>query len=145
MTEFKFDLDKYDYKIENNEMIIIEKKIKNINDLLELDLTGSSIMSATYDNQSLPHNHNGINKHLCSEHTAKELKDLYANKGYSRSFYDGNIKKSGYYYIEKNNISYYRMSANETWKNIKILLENLTKNYEFKIKLNDDRIVEIKK
>jgi len=140
MTSLKFDLAEYNYEIINNQ-IIIKKKIMNISDLLEVDLTNSYFLIAKYNNIALPITHKEIVETFMSEFTAKELKNVVDG---SLVILDGEVEESGYCYIEKLNISYYAMSANESWKIIKILLENLTKKYEFKIKLNDDRIIEIK-
>lgn len=141
MTSLKFNLAEYNYEIVNNQ-IIIRKKIMNISDLLELDLTNSYFLIAKYNNKALPITHKGILETFMSEFTAKELKKVVDG---SLVILDGEVEESGYCYIEKLNISYYDMSSvNDIWKIIKILLEKLKKNYEFKIKLNDDRIVEIK-
>lgn len=141
MTEFKFNLAEFDYEIVKNHLII-RKKIMNISDLLELDLTNSYFLIANYNNKALPITHKEIVETFMSEFTAKELKKVLVG---NLDIIDGENLEDGYCYIEKINISYYSMSVNESWKIIKILLEKLTKNYEFKIKLNDERIIDIKK
>lgn len=118
----------------------MEKKI-NKDELLKLNLTYSSILSAKIGDEILPYSYKEILDKLILKFTANKLKrvSLFAN-----NIKDGEFREedNNYYYIEELNISYCVLSSNDSIKEILNLLYHLNMSFEIKIKLMDKIIVE---
>ncbi len=143
MEEFKYDLDYFNYEIINNKIIIKTKEYEiTNNELLKTDLTNSYILNAINDNGRLPKTYKGLIDKLLIEFSAKKLKEISLFKNEIK---DGECLDDGYYYIEKNNISYLNLSINDCKKEILNLINHLNSNFLLIIRLNDCKCIKFKK
>ena len=143
MEEFKYDLDYFNYEIIGNNIIIKTKEFEiSKQDLLSIDLTHSQIINAFNDNGKLSLTYKGILDKLLQEFSAKKLKEYSVN---SSRIIDGEYTDKGYYYLEKINISYPPLSANDCKKEIINLIYILDMSFQLKIRLNDGRYIKFKK
>lgn len=129
---------KNDYEIiEIDNQIIIKFKTEiNRIELLELDLTYSIIISAINNDEIYPNSYKGILDKILCKFTAKRLKQIS-----KYPIIDGEFLENGYYYIERLNISYKGLCANDCKKEILNLLEHTGDTFEIKIKLSNGRII----
>jgi len=129
---------KNDYEIiETDNQIIIKFKTEiNRIDLLELDLTHSTIISVVNNDEIYPNSYKGILDKILCKFTAKRLKQISKHP-----IIDGEFVENGYYYIENLNISYRGLCANDCKKEILNLLEHTGDTFEIKIRLCNGRII----
>jgi len=108
-------------------------------ELLKLDLTYSSILSAKIGDEILPYSYKEILDKLILKFTIKKFKkvSLFANNKI-----EGEDINNIYYYIEKFNIYYKVLSSNDSIKEILNLVYHLKMAFEIKIKLMDCITVE---
>jgi hypothetical protein len=143
MEEFKYDLSYFNYEIIDNNIIIKTKEFEISNeDLLKIDLTNSYILNAVNDNGKLPKTYKELLDKLLIEFSAKKLKEISLLKNKIK---DGEFFEDGYYYIEKINISYVKLSVNDCKKEILNLIEHLKSNFLLIIKLNDGKCIKFRK
>lgn len=142
MTECTYNLDKFNYEIVNNNLIVKRKDIYvNKDELLNTNLSTSTILSVFSNSESYPLSYKGILETLLLKFSsAKKLKGLVI---YRDRIKDGEYPYDGHYYIEKFNISYkdFLMNFNDNVKEILNLLNHLKINFELKIKLYDGKII----
>jgi hypothetical protein len=138
--EHKFDLDIFTYKIINNQIIINLKENDITKDeLLNTDLTYSSILDVTINNEICDiKSYKGILDYLLCNFTAKKLKEISIFK---HLILDGEHHKNGYYYLELPNISFVVLSSNASCKEIINLISHLNIKFYIKIKLVNGNIV----
>ena len=110
--------------------------------MLRTNLTDSKIIEASYENGILPLTYKGILDNILPEFTAKKLKEISLHKS---RIIDGEYTDNGYYYLEKINISYPGLCANDVMKEILNLLGYLSFNFQLTIKLKDGRYLKFKK
>jgi len=137
----EYDLNEYKFEIMNKKIFIMikEYEIKK-EELLSIDLTHSQILYASIDNKEVPLAYKAILDKILIEFTAKKLKEVSLFK---HTIKDGRYCQSGYYYLEKINISYRGLRANHIKKEILNLMEYLHVKFEIKIKLKNGKIVKL--
>jgi hypothetical protein len=92
------------------------------------------------DNKEVQLDYKAILDRILIEFTAKKLKEISL---YKHIIKDGRYCLSGYYYLEKINISYRGLRANDIKKEILNLMEYLNVKFEIKIKLKNGKIVKL--
>jgi|LakMenEpi03Aug12_release.lakeMendotaPanAssembly.Ray.scaffolds.fasta_scaffold385792_2 hypothetical protein len=140
---FKYDLINYNSNIlENKIKLKIKELFLNKEQLLKTDLTKTSILKIKIDDEELYlETFKDILDTILIKFSAKKLKNISLFKSRIR---DGEGIQS-LYYIEKINISYPYLCANDCKREILNLIYYLDNKFEIEIRLKNGKIVKFNK
>jgi len=136
---FKYNLINYNSNIlENKIKLIIKEYFLNKEDLLKTDLTKTSILNIKIDDEDLYlETYKEILDTILIKFSAKKLKNISLFKSRIR---DGEGIQT-LYYLEKINISYPYLCANDCKKEILNLIYHIDITFEINIRLKNGKFV----